>query len=92
MLCTLNELCQKEVINIDTAERIGFISDVEIDTDSGEMINICVFAGGGLFKPKNPVRIGKRDIVKIGAETVLVKNVPAPVPSGNKKLSGFFAK
>lgn len=92
MHCTLSELCQKEVINIDTAERIGFISDVEIDTESGEMINICVFMNGGLFKPKNPVRIERCDIVKIGGETVLVKNVPAPPPGGGKRLSGFLSK
>lgn len=94
MLCTLNELCQKEVINIDTAERLGFISDVEIDVETGEIINICVFVGGGFFKSKNPVRIGRRDIVKIGVETVLVKNVPAPAPTpgGGRRLSGFLSK
>ncbi|MCH5198607.1 MAG: YlmC/YmxH family sporulation protein [Oscillospiraceae bacterium] len=90
MLCTLSELCQKEVINIDTAERLGFIADVEINTETGEMVNICVFVGGGFFKPKHPIKIARCNIVKIGVETVLVKNVHAPAPSGGKRLPGFF--
>ncbi len=59
MLCTLNDLCQKEIINIDTAERLGYVTDVEIDSDTGEMINICVSIGSGLFKRNNTVRIAK---------------------------------
>lgn len=91
MLCTVEQLSQKEVISIDTAMRVGFVTDVEFNMDTGEMIHLCVSPGGGFFRPRPPVKICRKDIVKIGAETVLVKNVPAPPPPGGKKpLFGFL--
>ena len=90
MLCTVEQLCMKEVISVDTAARVGTVADVEFDMETGEMIHLCVSPGGGLFRPRPPVRICRTDIVKIGAETVLVKNVPAPPPGGRKPPLGFL--
>ncbi len=65
------ELCRKEVINIRTAERIGFVDDVEIDLESG-----CI---SGLVVPKRRVFFLKREdcvipwssISVIGSEIIL---------------------
>ena len=91
MLCTVEQLSMKEVISVDTAARVGMVADVEFDMETGEMVHLCVIRGGGFFKPKPPVKICRKDIVMIGAETVLVKNVPAPPPQGGKRaLLGFL--
>ncbi len=65
------ELCRKEVINIRTAERIGFVDDVEIDLQSG-----CI---SGLIVPKHKIFFFKREdyiipwssIAVIGSEIIL---------------------
>ena len=92
MLCTVEQLSQKEVISVDTAARIGTVADVEFEMDTGEMVHLCVTPCGGLFRPRPPIRICRKDVVKVGETTVLVKNVPAPPPPGGRRLAGFFAK
>lgn len=91
MFCTMEQLCQKDVIDVDTASRVGWITDLEIDMETGEIVHICVSCGG-IFKNKPAVKICRKDILKIGAQTVLVKNVPPPPPPGRKPLLGFLAK
>ncbi len=70
------DLRQKEVINIYTAERLGYITDVEIDFETGNVRSVVV--------PKRRTVhdiLGKRksyvipwgDIVCVGSEIVLVK-------------------
>ena len=91
MLCTVEQLSMKDVISIDTAARVGTVADVEFDMETGEMVHLCVAQGGGMFRPRPPVKISRKDIVKIGAEAVLVRNVPSPPPPGGKRiLPGFF--
>ena len=93
MHCTVTQLSQKEVISVDTAARVGAVADVEFDMETGEMISISVSCGGGLFRPRPPLIIARQDIIRIGAETVLVRNVPPPAPPGERKsVLGFMSK
>ncbi|MBQ7689401.1 MAG: YlmC/YmxH family sporulation protein [Clostridia bacterium] len=97
MGCTIEELCRKEVINVETADRVGFIGDVEVDVNTGCLVCICVFpVGRGFFRPPQPLKISWCDILKIGEETVLVKNVPplppAPPNRMKKTFAGLFGK
>ena len=85
MHCTVAQLCLKDVVCVDNAARVGTVTDVEIDMATGEMVCLCVTPFGGLFRPRPPVKICRQDIVMVGAETVLVRNVPAPPPPGGKK-------
>ncbi len=69
------KLRQREVINIKTAERIGFISDVEINESTGNVDAIIVprrgcfirrlFGGGELIIPWSAIEV-------VGDEVVLV--------------------
>ena len=38
MLLGFEELCRKEVIDISTGERLGFIDDIELDIESGSEV------------------------------------------------------
>ncbi len=94
MHCTIEELCRKEVINVETAGRLGFVGDVEVDVAAGTVVCICVFPAGGFFRPP-PLKICWCDIVRIGEDTVLVKNVPPsppPQPRRGGRLAGLLGK
>ena len=39
---TLSDIEEKDVINVVTGERIGFVSSLKIDTNSGQIIAITV--------------------------------------------------
>ena len=75
MLRTYN-LRQKEVINIKTAEKLGFIRDVEIDFENGKIEAVIIPKRGiisKLFTQEKEYEISWSDIVKIGPEVVLVE-------------------
>lgn len=76
MKCTFTELRSREVINTSTGGRIGFIDDLEIDTESGSVISMIICGRPrmmGLLGRDDDVVISCSDIVKIGTDTVLVK-------------------
>ena len=70
-----NDLRQKEVINISDGKRIGFVSDVEIDLDSGKIDAIIIPGSGrlfGLIGKDNEFVIPWEKIRKIGEDIILV--------------------
>ncbi len=74
LLRTYN-LRQKEVINIRTAEKLGFIRDVEINFEDGSIETVIIPKRGGIFKlfsQEKEYEISWDNIVKIGREIVLV--------------------
>ena len=76
MKCTFTELRNREVINTATGARIGYIDDLEIDTDSGTILSMIICGRPrmmGLLGKDDDVVISCSDIVKIGVDTVLVK-------------------
>lgn len=76
MKCTFTDLRNREVINTATGSRIGFIDDLEIDTETGK-INSMIICGRprmmGLLGKDDDVVISCGDIEKIGVDTVLVR-------------------
>ncbi len=67
---------QKEVISITEGKRLGFVSDVEIDFESG-VIRSVIIPGQrrffGLFGAAEDIHIPWSDIYKIGDDLILVK-------------------
>lgn len=75
MICTLNDLKKKEVINIDNGEKIGFIDDVEINTLTSEVLSMIIYGRRGFFGmyAKEPDIVIKCSEIKvIGTETILI--------------------
>lgn len=65
----------KEVINISDGKRLGFIEDVEIDTDSGKITSVIIPISGkvlGVFGKETEYIISWESIKKIGHDIVLV--------------------
>ena len=70
------ELKQREVINITTAERIGFVSDVEMNFENGCVESVIVPKRGsfsGLFCKKQDVIVPWEKIVSVGRDLILIE-------------------
>ena len=91
MNCCIDELCNKDVINIETGCRIGFVCDVEVDMDNGRISTLTVSKNdkGLSFKKSECIRICWDDIVVMGDETILVKNISC-TPISDKEQKGIF--
>ena len=82
MNCRMGELRNKEVINMKDGGRIGFISDVEIDTCTAQLTAVIVYGRlrcFGLFGREPETVIPWRNITLIGDDTVLVEYQPPQV-------------
>lgn len=78
MNCCIDELCNKDVINIENGSRVGYVCDVEVDMSSGHISTLLISNSSGGLSLKRPecFRICWDDIVVMGKETILIKNVP----------------
>jgi YlmC/YmxH family sporulation protein len=76
----LSELQLKEVIIIDDGSRLGHISDLEIDTDIGRIVGIVIMMKEkkGIFDKPEELVIHWSQIIRIGSDVILVKNVDQP--------------
>ena len=75
MGCCINDLRDKDVINICDGRRLGCVDDVEVDINSGRLVSIVVPCDGRLFgfgKSRSLVILWD-SIEKIGDDTILVK-------------------
>lgn len=75
MLCRIDELKNKQVVCVKDGCVLGFVSDVELDTQSGSLTAIIIFGRlrfFGLLGREDDIVIPWDDIRVIGNETVLV--------------------
>lgn len=74
-MARVEDLKQKEVINVEDGARLGFVSDVDINTKTGCVVKIIV-AGPckvfGFFGKDTEYVIDWCDIKKIGDDIILV--------------------
>jgi len=71
-----SDLKVKEVINIIDGKRLGAITDIEIDVESGKLTSIVVPGNGrflGLFGRNEDIVIPWEKISKIGCDVILVE-------------------
>lgn len=69
------DLRQKKVIDVDTAEQIGYICDMDIDFASGKILSVGIPKGGisWLIRDFNGIKVSWDEVVAIGREYILVK-------------------
>lgn len=75
MNCRMCDMRDKEVINIKNGDRIGFISDIELNPQDARLTAIIVYGKSrffGFLGRDNDFIISWKDIKLIGADTVLV--------------------
>lgn len=75
VLCKMEELCDKDVINIKTGVRIGSVDDVVINIECATVVSLVIYGRKkcfGLFGRESDIIIPWKDIDVIGEDTVLV--------------------
>ncbi len=76
MKCTLTALRNKEVIDIETGLRLGYVDDVEIDTENEKVVSLIIFGRTrvfGVMGKEDDIVIKCADISLIGEDTILVR-------------------
>ncbi len=92
MLCTFEELRNKEIINIKSGRKMGFADDVEFDTCTAKICKLIVYGKSklfGLLGREDDMTICWSDIEIIGEDTILVS---CDIPFRTKKSGGGFKK
>lgn len=77
MNCRISELQYKEVVDITDGTRYGFIGDLEIDGDTGAVINVVIAGKSrclGLLGRQADTVFPWSAIKRIGADIILVDN------------------
>lgn len=77
MITRIDEMRQKQVVEINTGSVIGYVSDIEFDTKSGTLTSLVIFGRPkalGLFGKEDDIVIPWQHIEVIGEETILVKD------------------
>ena len=75
MKCLMGDLRNKEVINVKDGARIGFVSDIEMDTRTAALTAVVVYGKlrlFGLLGREPDFVIPWKDISLIGNDTMLV--------------------
>lgn len=90
--CRIVDLRHKEVINSQSGYRIGYVDDVEVDTQCARLVAIVIYGRPrffGLFGRNEDIVIGWENIQLIGADTILVTNCSIPNRPKGFKLPFF---
>ena len=92
MQCTITDLRDKEVINICSGVRLGYVGDVELITETGQITALIVPTSVkfcGLLGGEDPCVIPWSCIRKIGDDIILVE-VTGQGRSENRNKKRFF--
>ena len=78
MIVKYSELRSKEIIHINNGDRVGFISDIDIDFESGKVISISVpgpYKALGLLGKEPDTIIKWENIKKIGYDLIIIDSI-----------------
>ncbi|MGY3713998.1 YlmC/YmxH family sporulation protein [Sutcliffiella cohnii] len=73
----ISEFQIKDVVNVSEGKKLGTIGDIDINLATGKIEAIIVSGSGkmlGLFNKEQEIIIPWRNIVKIGADVILVRH------------------
>jgi len=92
MVICLSELRCREVINIADGRRLGYVTDLELETETGRVISLCVPCPGrlfGLLGGRGIYVIPWQCIRKIGDDLILVDVCPDEIRRHKEKRPLF---
>ena len=72
----ISEFQSKDVVNVANGKKLGNIGDIDINLETGHIESIIILGAGkilGLFGKDEEIVIPWRNIVKIGADVILVR-------------------
>ncbi len=75
-MARMYEMKQKEVINVKDGNRLGYVSDFEIDTENGKIKKIIIPVTGkvfGVFGREREYHIKWSNIKSIGDDLIIIE-------------------
>ena len=90
MLCTFDDIRNKEIINIKSGRKIGYADDVEFDTATAKICRLVIYGRPkcfGLLGRGEDLTICWSDIEIIGEDAILVS---CDLPILTKRPAGLF--
>lgn len=81
MFCRIDELRNRQVVCTKNGCVLGFVSDIELDSQSGKLTALVIYGRPrvmGLLGHESDIVIPWEEIEVIGQETILVSTDPAP--------------
>ncbi|MBE6728307.1 MAG: YlmC/YmxH family sporulation protein [Ruminococcaceae bacterium] len=84
MSCRIDELRNRQVVCVKNGCVLGYVSDIELDTETGKLTSLVIYGKPKLFGVlghENDIIIPWEEIVVIGNETILVSTEPIINPS-----------
>ena len=81
MECRISELRYKEIINVQDGSRYGYVGDVEVDLDSGQVLALVVpgrLRLFGLLGREEDRYIPWDRVRRFGEDIILVEQEPQP--------------
>lgn len=91
MLCNLETLCRKEVINVCNGNRLGYVRDLHIDTQNACIVDLLVETDAPLsFKRKNRTLTVPWNCVQVIGDTTVLVRYDAPPPACAKEKEKRF--
>lgn len=76
MICSLSDLKDKEIIDISTGKKLGYVDDVEFDTKTETILSFILYGSlrlFGLLGRDDDLIIRCKEIEVIGEDAILVK-------------------
>ncbi len=80
MICTIDKLRSKEVVDILTGERLGYIDDAEIDTLNSTVKTLIIYGRPrffGLLGKEEDILIPCDELEVIGSDIILIRHNPS---------------
>lgn len=88
MKVRIDDFRNKQVVSVKNGSVLGFVNDVEFDTESGKILSFVIFGKSrffGLFGREDDIIIAWDEIEVIGNETVLVSSDAVAFSKNSKK-------
>ena len=80
MICRIQEFRYKDVVCVEDGTRLGYVGDVEIDTQSAQLKSIVIYGKFRwlFFGREEDIVVPWEEIHIIGEDTILVNIAPPP--------------
>ena len=92
MKCCLSDLRYKEVIDLTTGQRLGYVCDAEIDLEQGKIVSLIVPGQkklGGLLSGDDDYILPWESISRLG-EDIILAEVAAQQPRRREKRQNYL--
>ncbi|MCC8135412.1 MAG: YlmC/YmxH family sporulation protein [Ruminococcus sp.] len=88
MICSLESMRSKEVIDVRTGDKLGYIDDVEMNLENSGIVALIIYGRErlfGLLGREEDIIIPCSEIEVIGREVLLIKHSEESKPSYSTK-------